>query len=58
MCGSEGVAAFRPARMDADFIEVEQTVEQPDVPIGGAAGADMAQHLAVLAGQMLGAAAR
>ena len=51
----EGVAAFRPARMDADLVEVEEMVEQADVPIGRAARADMAEHLGVLARQIFGA---
>ena len=41
--------------MDADLGEVEQPVEQPDVPIGGAAGADMAEDPRVAARQVLGA---
>ena len=41
--------------MDADLGEVEQPVEQPDVPIGGAARADMAEHTTVLARQVFGA---
>ena len=53
--GGEGVAAFRPARMHADLVEIEQMVEQPHVPIGGAARADMAEHLRVLPRQVLGA---
>ena len=35
--------------MHADLVEVEQLVEQPHIPIGGAARADMAQHLRALA---------
>ena len=35
--------------MDADFIEVEQVVEQPDVPIRGAARTDVAEHTAAAA---------
>ena len=51
----ERVAAFRPPRMHADLVEVEQLIEQPHVPVGGAARADVAEHLRALAREMLGA---
>ncbi len=41
--------------MDADLVEVEELVEQPHVPVGRAARADVAEHLRVLARQVLGA---
>ncbi len=41
--------------MHADLVEIEQMIEQPHIPIGGAAGADMPQHLRALAREMLGA---
>ena len=52
---AECVAALGPRRMHADLVEVEQLVEQPHVPVSGATGTNMTQHLAVLAGQVLGA---
>ena len=54
VCG-KGLPALGTARMDTDLVEIEQMVEQADVPVGRAARADMAQDLAVLARQMLGA---
>ena len=54
LCG-ECVAAFRPARMHADLVEVEEMVEQPHVPVGGAARPDMAEDARTLPRQMLGA---
>src|SRR5258706_548466 len=47
--------ALGPARMHADFLEVEQACKQAHVPVGGAARADVGQHLAVLARQVFGA---
>ncbi|KGQ02293.1 hypothetical protein BBAD15_g12499 [Beauveria bassiana D1-5] len=41
--------------MHADLVEVVEAVEQAHIPVRGAARADMAQDLAVLAGQVLGA---
>jgi hypothetical protein len=38
----EGVAALRPARMDADLVEPEQAVEQAHVPVRRAPRPDMA----------------
>lgn len=53
--GGKAVAAFRPARMDTDLVEVEEVVEQPHVPVGRAARADMGKHLRIPARQMPGA---
>ena len=39
--------------MHADLVEVEEMVEQAHVPVGGAARADMAEHLRVFFAQML-----
>ena len=44
----EGIAAFRAAGMHADLIEIEEVVEKADIPVRGAAGADMAEQLASL----------
>ena len=41
--------------MDADFIEIEQPVEQAHVPISGAARADVPENPALRAGEVLGA---
>ena len=41
--------------MDADLVEVEEMIEQAHIPVGGAARADMAEDLRVLAGQIFGA---
>jgi len=41
--------------MHADLVKVEQMIEQPHVPVGGAASADMAQNLRILPRQVLGA---
>ncbi len=56
--GGEGLAALRPARMHADLGEVEQVVEQPHVPIGRAARADMAEHARPLGREIPGAERR
>ena len=53
--GGEFVAALLAARVHADLVEPEQLVEQAHVPIGGAARADVAEHLAALAREVLGA---
>ena len=49
----EGIAAFRPARVHTDVVEVEYPVEQAHVPVGGASRADVRQHFTRLARQML-----
>ncbi len=41
--------------MDSNLGEIEEMIEQPDIPVGGAAGADMAEDAARLARQILGA---
>ena len=41
--------------MHADLGAVEEPVDEPDVPVGRAAGPDVPQHFRVLAGEMLGA---
>ena len=46
------IAALGAARMHADFIEMEDRVEQAHVPVGGAARADVAEHFGVPARQM------
>jgi hypothetical protein len=56
--GGKTVAALGAAGVHADFLEIEQMVEQPHVPVGGAAGSDMAEHAAVAARQMSGADCR
>src|SRR5437879_1473444 len=38
----KAIAAFLPSRMDPDLVEIEEMIEQPHVPIGGAACSDMA----------------
>ena len=44
---AERVAAFLPARMDADLVEREDRMEQAHVPVRRAARADVAEHLRV-----------
>src|SRR5215475_14151533 len=39
--GGERIAALRSAGMHADFLEIEQPIEQPHVPVRGPARADM-----------------
>src|ERR1700730_9515804 len=41
----EAVAAFLSARMDADFVEIKQMIEQAHIPVGRPARADMAEYL-------------
>ena len=36
--------ALRPPRVDADLLEVEEMIEQPDVPVRRPARADVAKH--------------
>ena len=48
----EGVAALGSAGMDADLLEIEEGVQQPHVPVGGAPRADMAEHARALPGQV------
>ncbi len=38
--------------MHADFLEVEEMVEKPDIPVRGSARTDMTENLAVLAGEI------
>src|SRR5258708_27445499 len=49
------VATFLAARMDPDFLEIKEMIEEPHVPIGRSASADVAEHLRVLARQIFGA---
>src|ERR1700761_5328230 len=44
--------------MDADFVAVEEAVEQPYGPVGGGARADMGQNLAPPAGEVFRADGR
>ncbi len=53
--GGKGVAAFLATRVHADLVEVVEPVHQLDVPERGAAGADMAEDLRALAGEIFGA---
>ncbi len=43
----ERVAALGPARVHADLVELEEPVDQPHVPVGGAARSDVPEHLRV-----------
>ena len=40
----EGVARLRSSRVHADLVEVEERVEQPDVPVRRPTSADVAEH--------------
>ncbi len=40
----ERFAALGAPRVDTDLLEVEEVVQQPDVPVGGAARADVPEH--------------
>src|SRR5947207_1962753 len=40
----KGVAAFLAARVDADLCEIEEAVEEPHIPIGRSARADMTEN--------------
>ena len=51
----KGGAAFRTPRVHANLVEVKDRVQQPHVPVGRAASADVRQHLRVLLGQVPGA---
>ena len=40
----EGIAAFGAARVHADLFEIEQVIEQTDVPVGGTSRTDMSEN--------------
>src|SRR5580704_4435128 len=48
----KAVAALLTTGMNADLIKIEEMVEQPHVPVGRSARADMAEDFRVLAGEI------
>ncbi len=48
----EGVATFRPSRVNADLVEIKEMIEQPHIPIGRPSRPDMTKDTGVLRRQV------